>query len=284
MKAIFVALLSATFAVAQSQVPLWGQCGGIGYTGPTQCVSGATCVKANDWYSQCQAGNAPPVTTTAPPATTNLPPVTTTSAPPAATVVTVLPLGDSITFGVGSSDGNSYRQYLKDRLSQSGIQIDYIGTQNCGSMADKQCQGHSGATIDQINNFATTSLNQKPGVVLLHAGTNDITQNLDLNNAPNRVMNLVDKIFTAAPNTVLLLAGIIPIPYTQATVDNFNSRVQSLAQTRINQGKRIIWTPMTGLSSSDLSDAVHPNSSGFQKMAASWQTGYTSGRQKGWIA
>jgi hypothetical protein len=31
---------------------LWGQCGGIGYTGPTQCVSGAVCTHYNDWYCQ----------------------------------------------------------------------------------------------------------------------------------------------------------------------------------------------------------------------------------------
>ncbi|CAA7263714.1 unnamed protein product [Cyclocybe aegerita] len=32
----------------------WGQCGGQGYSGPTACVSGSTCVVLNDWYSQCQ--------------------------------------------------------------------------------------------------------------------------------------------------------------------------------------------------------------------------------------
>ncbi|KAA8911563.1 acetyl xylan esterase [Sphaerosporella brunnea] len=35
-------------------VPKWGQCGGTGYTGPTACVTGTTCIKMNDWYSQCQ--------------------------------------------------------------------------------------------------------------------------------------------------------------------------------------------------------------------------------------
>lgn len=30
----------------------WAQCGGNGYTGCTQCVSGTTCNKLNDWYSQ----------------------------------------------------------------------------------------------------------------------------------------------------------------------------------------------------------------------------------------
>ncbi|EAW06989.1 putative endo-1,4-beta-xylanase [Aspergillus clavatus NRRL 1] len=31
----------------------WGQCGGSGWNGPTTCVSGTTCQKQNDWYSQC---------------------------------------------------------------------------------------------------------------------------------------------------------------------------------------------------------------------------------------
>ncbi|KAK7948639.1 glycosyl hydrolase family 61-domain-containing protein [Apiospora aurea] len=34
-------------------VALYGQCGGIGYTGETNCASGAKCVKQNDYYSQC---------------------------------------------------------------------------------------------------------------------------------------------------------------------------------------------------------------------------------------
>ncbi|EGS23404.1 uncharacterized protein CTHT_0000930 [Thermochaetoides thermophila DSM 1495] len=33
-------------------VPLWGQCGGRGYTGPTTCAQG-TCKVQNEWYSQC---------------------------------------------------------------------------------------------------------------------------------------------------------------------------------------------------------------------------------------
>ncbi|KFY08120.1 hypothetical protein V492_06519 [Pseudogymnoascus sp. VKM F-4246] len=32
--------------------PLYGQCGGSGWTGPTTCASG-TCTATNEWYSQC---------------------------------------------------------------------------------------------------------------------------------------------------------------------------------------------------------------------------------------
>ncbi|KAK7043124.1 hypothetical protein VNI00_008478 [Paramarasmius palmivorus] len=34
-------------------VPQWGQCGGIGWTGATTCVSPYTCVAQNAYYSQC---------------------------------------------------------------------------------------------------------------------------------------------------------------------------------------------------------------------------------------
>ncbi|KAK1228484.1 hypothetical protein PQX77_008463 [Marasmius sp. AFHP31] len=34
----------------------WGQCGGIGWTGPTTCASGSTCTVSNPYYSQCIPG------------------------------------------------------------------------------------------------------------------------------------------------------------------------------------------------------------------------------------
>jgi len=75
-----LALVSlAVFASqAAAQSAEWGQCGGIGWTGPTTCVSGTTCVKSNDYYSQCLPGTAttqpsPTNPTTQPPTGTGTP-------------------------------------------------------------------------------------------------------------------------------------------------------------------------------------------------------------------
>ncbi|OCH85719.1 endo-1,4-beta-xylanase C precursor [Obba rivulosa] len=58
----FAALLAIVpFALAQSAV--WGQCGGIGWTGPTTCASGSTCVESNSYYSQCLPSSAAPSST-----------------------------------------------------------------------------------------------------------------------------------------------------------------------------------------------------------------------------
>lgn len=40
-----------TLVVAQQQV--YQQCGGIGWTGSSACISGSACVVLNDYYSQC---------------------------------------------------------------------------------------------------------------------------------------------------------------------------------------------------------------------------------------
>ncbi|PPQ65193.1 hypothetical protein CVT24_011377 [Panaeolus cyanescens] len=81
--------LQGTFAA----VPLYGQCGGIGYSGETTCVSGATCITQNEWYSQCvPASNLPsstpnptPTPTTTTTRSTSTPTSTSTTPPPAST-------------------------------------------------------------------------------------------------------------------------------------------------------------------------------------------------------
>ncbi|KAJ6538082.1 hypothetical protein B0H19DRAFT_1270449 [Mycena capillaripes] len=55
---IALALL-ASRAAAQT-VPVFGQCGGLTYSGPTTCVAGTFCNWDSDFFSQCIPGTAPP--------------------------------------------------------------------------------------------------------------------------------------------------------------------------------------------------------------------------------
>ncbi|KAG9014489.1 hypothetical protein FRB93_013614 [Tulasnella sp. JGI-2019a] len=59
---IHSALLCAALLTisVRGQVPIYGQCGGIGFTGSTTCATGTTCTYLNDWFSQC----LPPTSTT----------------------------------------------------------------------------------------------------------------------------------------------------------------------------------------------------------------------------
>lgn len=47
-----LAILAAAGAQAAGESGMWGQCGGINWSGPTKCVSGAVCTYQNDWYCQ----------------------------------------------------------------------------------------------------------------------------------------------------------------------------------------------------------------------------------------
>ncbi|KAF5385917.1 hypothetical protein D9615_002265 [Tricholomella constricta] len=44
---------TSTTTANPAQQTQWGQCGGIGWTGPTTCVAPYNCVVNNPWYSQC---------------------------------------------------------------------------------------------------------------------------------------------------------------------------------------------------------------------------------------
>ncbi|KAJ8455164.1 hypothetical protein ONZ45_g10336 [Pleurotus djamor] len=74
---VTLALVGSSYAAA----PVWGQCGGIGWTGDTTCVAGSSCVVNNAYYSQCLPGAAPsatPSTSQAPSSTSSAPTPSTT--------------------------------------------------------------------------------------------------------------------------------------------------------------------------------------------------------------
>ncbi|KAF7378188.1 CBM1 domain-containing protein [Mycena sanguinolenta] len=52
--------LSTSYAAAQATVPVFGQCGGLTYDGPTVCAAGSFCQWDSDFFSQCVPGTAPP--------------------------------------------------------------------------------------------------------------------------------------------------------------------------------------------------------------------------------
>ncbi|KAH7348169.1 pectin lyase fold/virulence factor [Pyrenochaeta sp. MPI-SDFR-AT-0127] len=49
---------TATSGSSSGKAKIYGQCGGQGFSGPTSCEAPATCVKVNDWYSQCIISSA----------------------------------------------------------------------------------------------------------------------------------------------------------------------------------------------------------------------------------
>ena len=191
--------------------------------------------------------------------------------------VKIMPLGDSITWGAGSSTTSSYRPELWQRLvGGAGLAVDYVGSGQSGSLPDTDNEGHSGWRIEQItasiDGWLATS---RPDVVLLHIGTNDMNQNFDVANAPGRLGALLDRIHAGVPSAVVLVAQIVPAldAAIDARIDAFNAAVPSVLSSRA-------YTKLVDLNSTitaaDLNDTLHPNDAGYTKMGKLWYSALES--------
>ncbi|KAJ1550926.1 hypothetical protein HK096_004200 [Nowakowskiella sp. JEL0078] len=67
----FCTNVDASYIKRQTCTSVYGQCGGIGFTGSTCCTAGNTCVVLNPYYSQCVPGTVTTTTVTSAPGTSS---------------------------------------------------------------------------------------------------------------------------------------------------------------------------------------------------------------------
>jgi lysophospholipase L1-like esterase len=202
------------------------------------------------------------------------------------TAMRILPLGNSITYGYLSTDGNGYRKALFEMLTENEAVVQYIGSVQAGNMTDNRNEGHPGAVITQIGAFANQSLSQRPNVILVMAGTNDMVQSLNVSDAPKRLGALLDGCHTACPDAVILVAQLTPAadPTTQANVNAYNPEIPGLVATKVKNGAKVLTVDMTAyVSIENLGDGLHPNDIGYENMAKAWMEGLREAVAKGWV-
>ncbi len=198
----------------------------------------------------------------------------------------VMPLGDSITDGAGSSTRSSYRAELWTQLTSHTDSLDFVGSQRNGRLPDPDHEGHWGWKIGQlIDGIDAWLASANPNVVLLHIGTNDMHDNYRAETAPARLGELIDKITTAAPGVTVLVSSLVPSsdPATQKRIETFNDTVPGLVETRRSTGFRIGYVDMSGVTTHDLADELHPKDSGYIKMANAFYDGLERAAAEGWL-
>ncbi len=200
---------------------------------------------------------------------------TVTAKAAAPRVLRVMPLGDSITFGLGDPHRNSYRAALKSRLAANGVAIDFVGSQRTGTFADSQHEGHGGWTIAQLSARAPGWVRAyKPDVVLVMAGTNDVARRDRVASAGGRLMVLVNSIRKARPGVKVIVATIPQMLVRDDRValwSSYKSQVMA-ATARLGAG----FAPGHRVYQRDLADALHPSPCGYAKMGWIWFYGWTT--------
>ncbi|TGO16252.1 hypothetical protein BTUL_0030g00370 [Botrytis tulipae] len=196
------------------------------------------------------------------------------------------PLGNSITYGYLSSDGNGYRLGLRNLLTSAGNTVQYVGSVRAGNMSDNFNEGHPGAVISEIAEYAKLSLPEDPNLVLLMAGTNDMNNFDNVTTAPDRLSGLIDEITSAVPNVTLIVAQLTPASNT--TVDDamvaFNSKIPDIVASKVSTGQKVFTVNMMDyVTVNDLVDGLHPTDYGYQQMAKAWFAGIQQVQKNGWI-
>jgi lysophospholipase L1-like esterase len=179
----------------------------------------------------------------------------------------IMPLGDSITWGVGSSTRDSYRAALADRLASAGIGVDYVGSQRSGDEPDPDNEGHSGWTIPQVTAHVDGWLaTYRPDVILLHIGTNDVARKS--RNAPAKLAVLLNRIAADSPRAQVFVAKIVGWQSGDETrIATFNKSVTRLVTAK---GRRFHLVDQSGIHGRDMWNGLHPNDAGYRKMARNW--------------
>ena len=193
--------------------------------------------------------------------------------------IRIMPVGDSITDG--SPVGGGYRAPLYAALTAAGYNVDYVGTQtiNPGTLPEINHEGHSGWTIGGIDGGILGWFNviADPDVILLHIGTNDSG---DLSTAVARYDALVSKMATARPFAHIIATTLMKRDgsgYTNIT-NLFNPYIPNLVTNQATVlGHRVTFLDMHAyLELSDMADGLHPNQTGYNKMADAWFTAITN--------
>ncbi|KAI3392227.1 hypothetical protein diail_5982 [Diaporthe ilicicola] len=197
------------------------------------------------------------------------------------TELRILCVGDSITVGFLSDqdggDGNGYRLRLRDNLSQD--QVVYAGTEAGGTMKDGYFAAWSGKTIQFIADNVGPSLAQRPNIILVHAGTNDMnsssaiaTDGNDPAAAADRLGLLIDRITDASPDAVVLVAMIISTwdPSQAYRTHQFNALIPGVVRQRRDAGRQVLAVDFTSFSKKLLRDGVHPTNEGYLTFGDYW--------------
>lgn len=179
----------------------------------------------------------------------------------------ILCVGDSITYGSGSTDGQGYRRYLTDLLDRRGTAPTYW------------LQAYPGQTLRYVAPRAIAAIPAAhPDIMLVHLGTNDAAQN-DLTDWQTRLGDFLDQAL-AASTTLRICIAKIQYGRNQtiaAREQQINTWIDTAVNTRVGTG-RITTADMTPIPARWTEDGIHPGNAAYNDMAHRWHAAI-----EGWL-
>jgi lysophospholipase L1-like esterase len=196
-------------------------------------------------------------------------------------ILHVMPMGDSITVGQGSSARTGgYRDWLLPRLTGTGglTGLSYVGSQTLDAAGRQGYphEGYSGQTISYLSTIVDDRLNRfSPDFILLDAGTND-AYGSSSDVVAARMQTLLAQI-VAHPCVRVVVAKLSPMlgggrqPAASIIQQQFNDKLGAVVSSVDPSGARIRVVDMSILGPQQMnSEGIHPNDAGYDWMSYLW--------------
>lgn len=193
----------------------------------------------------------------------------------------ILPVGDSIT--EGSKTFSNYRYPLFQKLTAAGYRVEFTGSRTSASpVGPLHHEGYGGKNAEflagvLVNYFRTNTAD----IVLIHSGHNHTNTEAPVRGIIQATEAIIRTARSANPHVIVLVAQVIPsgklpkyeyIPELNVELARLSTRLTTKQSpvVSVNMADGFDWRTDT------ISDHVHPNSLGAEKMAAKWFAALTN--------
>ncbi|KAF9884750.1 hypothetical protein FE257_001312 [Aspergillus nanangensis] len=202
----------------------------------------------------------------------------------------LMPLGGSVTQGVGSSCSTGYRKPFLSLLQGHGFNAQMVGSRSSSaSLPHHNHEGWRGFRIDEIERKARKSVESlRPNVFAVNAGSNDCLQAFDIENAGARIAALLEYLWRASPGSTVLLSTLLVSADREVDVRvvRVNSQFRALVERERAAGRRVVLVDMYGVDGPQvdcLVDGIHPDDAGYDRMARLWFGGVQQALREGFL-
>ncbi len=157
--------------------------------------------------------------------------------------------GDSITAGYGLPAGQSYPNFLQEKLDAQGYQYKVVN------------EGTSGATTKDALAGLPSILRLHPAIVIVEFGGNDGLRGLPV----DQTRGNLDQVLTGLQNAhiKILLAGItLPADYGREYIRSFDQIFRDLAAHHHVSSIPMLYKNLVGAPGVIQSDGIHPTAKG----------------------
>mmetsp|Transcript_9756 Transcript_9756/g.18332 ORF Transcript_9756/g.18332 Transcript_9756/m.18332 type:complete len:962 (-) Transcript_9756:1208-4093(-) len=204
-----------------------------------------------------------------------------------ATKLRVMPMGDSITVGLGFNGG--YRKPLFLNLQENGYDIEFVGnsTENVSSSMGLNMDRHEGHKRWGINNFLEFSreildMADDPDVILLMIGNEDMRDRNLFPDAIDRLDHLITHIADMRPHSLLIVSSVLPVQSNSTQkwisrinkrIEDFNTRIPSMVERQQKAGIKISFVDLAeNIGDGELQNFIHPTKIGYKLIGSLWAT------------